>query len=443
MSHAQQLRFGQILAFYAPLVLTSQMMTLSNPLINLRLSRTPDPQLHLAAYGVCFGLVVLFNAPLLVAPNAGAGLLGGPRSYRRLWRALLAVGALTSALDLALGLTPLGDWAFQGLLDCTPRVSDEARRVALAHSPIPLLLGLRGLRTALALRTERTRLLTQATALRLGTLSLWLWLLPWFLPVGAATAALALSLGIAAETAWVWWVTRGFVDELEGRGHEGADDIRWGQLWSFAAPLVVAALSWTGLRPLINGILGRTTDSEAAQASFGVLHPLILLTASALWALQNTGQILASSPDRARVFLRFSLGMTGIFCALTFALGWVPALRAWVLTSVFPLPPDLLGYVDPAMRLLWLAPLGLGMRAAAKGMILSSGRTGIISVSATAYLLLAALAGGVTVGLHPAVNGAVLGVSLVVLVEMTEAAILGTTASVRFSLWPKAQPGAQ
>ena len=44
------LTYSEILRFYLPLVITSQMMTLSVPLINLGLGRTADPGLALAGF---------------------------------------------------------------------------------------------------------------------------------------------------------------------------------------------------------------------------------------------------------------------------------------------------------------------------------------------------------------------------------------------------------
>ena len=53
------LRYRQIFDFYWPLVLTSQMMTLAAPIINMGLSRNVDPMVQLAAYAVGFGLMLL------------------------------------------------------------------------------------------------------------------------------------------------------------------------------------------------------------------------------------------------------------------------------------------------------------------------------------------------------------------------------------------------
>ena len=420
-----------LLSFYLPLVLTSQMMTLSIPFINLALSRATDPQLHLAAFGVCFGLTVFLNAPMLVTRDAGAGLCEDRLRWHRLMRLTLWTGGVITFLDLLLAFTPLGDWAFGHLLEATPRVVEEAKRVAFALAPLPVLVGLRGLYSALAMRAQKTRLLTLATLGRLAVLGTVLWLIH---RAGAPTAGAvgwSLTLGIGVETVCIAWVTRHLLAALPARTEAGqVFTVR--RMISFALPLVVSALAWTAMRPLINAVLGRTADSEAAQASFGVLHPLILLTGSALWSLQATHQILATDRARARKALGFGLTMTAIFASVVLTIGWLPPVRVWLLTGVFTLPPNLLAYVQPAMHWLFLAPLLLGIRACFKGMILASKRTGVISLTASLDLLFVSVIGFGTLVIWPSVNGALLGVLLVAAAELVESSVLGTT------LWRRA-----
>lgn len=428
-----------MLGFYLPLVLTSQMMTLSNPLINLRLSRSADPQMDFAAYGVCFGLTVFLNAPMLVSRDVGAGLAESRGRFHRLLRHTFLLGLLITALDLVLALTVVGDWAFGTLLESTPRVTERAQEVALGLSPIPLLVGVRGLASALVMRAHLTRLLTEATALRLTTLVLVL----FFAPIeGALVGAVALSAGIFAECVWISIRARGLFlalpseEEFLDRHGPQRRPPRFGDrtVARFAMPLVLSALAWTAMRPVINGILGRTADSEAAQASFGILHPVVLLAASALWALQATAQILVTNRARARPFLRFGITMTVLCSAGVFLLGWVPSWRQWLLTEAFTLPPNLLEYVRPAMRILFLAPLLLGMRACFKGMILATRNTTIISFSAALDLAAVFTVGSIALALFPSLNGAVLGIMLVITAELVETSMLGTSVSRRYGL---------
>ena len=419
----------QLLRFYLPLAFTSQMMTLSNPLLNFHLSRAAEPTVPLAAYSVAFGVCILLYAPLLSFPNIGAGLVDNAPTLRRLAKLAVALGLLVSALNLLIGASPLGDWIYAGLLDATPRVAREARAATIALAPIPILVGWRGLRTALLLRGHATRLLWHATALRIGVIVLCLWVAHLLALRRAWTAGLALSLGIGVETLWLHHRTREHRLRLSDAAARN-----WPAIARFAMPIAISAAAWSALRPWINGVLGRSADSEAAQASFGVLHPLLLVTGSALWALQATGQIHATSRANARAFLRFSFVAIAFACVLVFALGWLPPLRHWLLSRVFPLPPELANYIRPGLRLLFIAPLFLGLRTCFKGMILASGRTGIIVVGSSVYLSLAAASGAAALHWLPNANGALIGVGIVILVEASEAAILGMTASRRL-LW--------
>jgi len=411
------------------------MMTLSNPLINLALSRADQQQLHLAAYSICFGLAVFLNAPALVSRDIGAGLCTSRMAYRKLLGQVAVLGLVIGLIDLALALTPLGVAVFGGLLGATPRVSQEASQVALALSPIPLLVGVRGLHSALALRAHRTQLLTQATFLRLISVVAILAALVANEQIAARTVGWALAGGIFLETLWIIWVTRGLLRALPESGPDPTL-LAGTRMFRFAFPLVISAYAWTALRPLINGILGRCTDSEAAQAGFGVLHPIILLTASGLWALQATGQILATDAQSARRFLGFGFSMTLLFSVGVVLLGWIPAWREFLLSGLFDLQPDLFDYVTPAMKVLFVAPVLLGIRACFKGLILASGQTGVISLSAAVDLVAVSAVGLVVIAIWPTVNGAILGVGLVITAEFLEASILGRPALRRFGISP-------
>ena len=72
------LGYRQIFAFYWPLVLTSQMMTLAHPIINAALGRCEDAIIQLAAYGVGFGTAVFLNSPLFPFQQIVTAMGAGP-----------------------------------------------------------------------------------------------------------------------------------------------------------------------------------------------------------------------------------------------------------------------------------------------------------------------------------------------------------------------------
>jgi hypothetical protein len=86
------------------------------------------------------------------------------------------------------------------------------------------------------------------------------------------------------------------------------------------------------------------------------------------------------------------------------------------------------------MKVLFVAPVLLGLRACFKGLILASGKTGVISLSAAADLVAVSSVGAIVLALNPTVNGALLGVGLVIAAEFIEATLLGAVARRRFGL---------
>ena len=59
--------------------------------------------------------------------------------------------------------------------------------------------------------------------------------------------------------------------------------------------------------------------------------------------------------------LGFGFVMTVGFSAFVVLLGWIPSWRDLLLTSLFDLSPELLTYVSPAMKVLFVAPVLLGL----------------------------------------------------------------------------------
>src|SRR5262245_42269366 len=120
-----------ILRFYTPLVLTSQLATLSGPLLNIALGRAADPKLDLAAFWIAFTVVLFLEAPCLVVQQVVLAIAPhGP--WRRLSIAAVTMGAAVSLLVLAVGRGGVGDLLFTAWIPTTARVGERPRGVPTA-----------------------------------------------------------------------------------------------------------------------------------------------------------------------------------------------------------------------------------------------------------------------------------------------------------------------
>ena len=287
---------AEILRFYLPLVLTSQMMTLSVPLINLGLGRAGNATVALAAYAVGHSVAIVLNAVVLSARHTTAGLVTGPRSYRSVARFTRSVAVLATGVEIILGTTPVGTLVLEGLVGAPPEVAAQARLVLVLQAPIPLLLAERGIYQGIALMARQTVLITFSTLVRLATLTAVVLILALALRVpGAAAGALSLTAGVGIEALMIRLTVRRRLRALTvaDRTRTADDrDVSAREIGRFALPLMVNHAVWALQRPLINSFVSRLEDPLTALAAYGVVQPLLLFTGSPLWGLTSTVQVL-------------------------------------------------------------------------------------------------------------------------------------------------------
>jgi Na+-driven multidrug efflux pump len=235
---------------------------------------------------------------------------------------------------------------------------------------------------------------------------------------GAIAGAASLVTGLLVETLLVLHGTRKIRRGLRER-RDDPDDVplHYREILRVAAPLMVSSYAWSSVRPLINSILGRLPDPELAQGGFGVVIPLLLVTCSPLWALQNVTLILPGSRADLRRVVRFSAWVTVFFAGLIAIINWTP-LRSALLQGVFSLSPEMQKVVAPAMLLIVLEPIFLATRSASQGLLIKARRTGIFAAVSFAKIALMAAVGLALVERFPTLNGVMLGTGLFISGEL-------------------------
>jgi len=423
------LRHRQIFDFYWPLVLTSQMMTLAHPIINAALGRSADPIVQLAAYGVGFGLAVFLNSPLFPFQQIVASMGVGPQARRDLIGKGMVIGAVISALDFLIALSPGGDELIMRLMGSSPQVASLAQKVILVQAPIPLLLPLRSYYWGIVLRHRNTRIISQATGLRLVGLAIILFTmmgLGWMPPVVMAGAGL--TLAILIETVYsAFRAKRLLRRDASGINGESDERVGWSPFLDFIGPLMVSTVTWSAMRPIINAIVGRTSDPDLAQGGFGFVFPLLILMASPLFALQNTTLVLVRDRRDLRQILRFSAATILVFVSFIGIWVWTP-LRDLLLLRVFSLEPDKAIYVATAMMLIPYQPIPMGARSVSQGFLMNRRRTRVIAAGGLLKTLLIVMLGFAAVWSVPSVNGAILGTVLVMIGGSLETLIVSCRA---------------
>lgn len=142
--------------FLLPLAGTMALGTLTNPLINAVISRTPEPEVGLAVYAVVSSLLWFMASPTLRYSAVTIALGTTPDNLKRLasflWR---FVGGI-SILVLVVTLTPVARTVLEGWIGLSPELAARARLPLALLSAQPLIAGFIAYNQGLLTRSART-----------------------------------------------------------------------------------------------------------------------------------------------------------------------------------------------------------------------------------------------------------------------------------------------
>lgn len=421
----QPISFKEILRFYLPLLLTSQMMTLSGPLINVAVGRASDPKLDLAGYWIGFSILMFIESPCLITQQVAATLTTGYWSFRKIFICSFGIGLMASATVLLVSLTPLREFVFIQLIHTTPEVMARGADVLLCLAPLPILVALRGAGNGLAILEKKTMLIARATAFRVVVLASVVGVIVvMHTGSGALAGAGALLAGLLVEMILVLVSVIPFIRKRWRVRHDDKSYLTLGEIFRIAMPLSVAAYVWTISRPIVNAILGRLPDPVLAQAGFGVVAPIVLLTCSPLWALQNVSLILVKTQSDLTRVIRFSVTLALGFSAAILLIVISP-LRDLILHNAFSLSPEMIFVITPALYLIALEPYFLAWRSIAQGLLMQAKKTNVIGGVSLIKLVFISAVGIWFVYFEPGVNGTLLGTALFIGGDLVDAFFCG------------------
>jgi hypothetical protein len=414
--------------FSLPLMLNAWLMTLAGPVLNVALGRAAEPRLHLAAFWIAFTILLVCQSACLVIQQVTASALQRrvPFAAVALSGGILALGA--STLLLAIGHTGLGGFVFHHVIPTPDRTALLARAVLGRLSVIPLLIALRGLASGVAVVQGRTEVLALATMVRVAVLAaVTTAVIGLGAGVGAMPAAGALVVATAAEAIFVSSMTLAQPRNRTATGRAAVSGREIGSVLRLAVPLAAASLVWTSARPLVGAVLGRLADPGLAQASFGVVFPILMVTCAPLWVFLDVALVLPRTPADLGKVVRFASLTSLAFAAGIAVLAFTP-LRLVLLQLGAGMPRDLERAVAPALALIALEPMVLSARAIAQGLLVRSGRGGVVLALSPVKLAVMLGAGLMVTRLAPHANGAVLAAGLFIGGDAVDALLFGMVA---------------
>jgi hypothetical protein len=209
------------IAFYTPLAMTSLITLLIQPMGSAALSRMPGALESLAAWPVVSGLIFMIRSMGNAYNEVVVAMLDEPRSTLTLRRFTALLVTVSVGLVVVIAATPLSEFWFGAVSALPPSLADLASAAVWFALPVPALTVLQSWFQGTLVNTRHTRPVTEAVAIGLGLSALVLvagvvfgqW-------TGLFVTWLAFDVGGVAQTAWLWYRSRGTLRQAMVRDGE-------------------------------------------------------------------------------------------------------------------------------------------------------------------------------------------------------------------------------
>ncbi|MHB1130862.1 MAG: hypothetical protein ACYC4L_00555 [Chloroflexota bacterium] len=430
MPVSRELTLRQVGRFYYPLAANATLMMVETPLVIAGVSRLPNAELELAAYGVMTALtwwLVNIGTPLVHTGNA----LGRTRAAFSLLRNFaLGVSVFATALAAAIYFTPAYGGMVEGLLGANPVVAAAAHPGTQLMLATSFAIGYRRFYQGVLIRHGYTGLVGWLTLSRALTVGAMVWAgVSWGQWSGATLAAAAMAGSTSVECVLVCIFAESVLRGKNGPRWEPEGSLRLSYLSAlrFYLPLALVMLLNGTARPIITAALTRLPEPVISLAAFPVAYGVFNVIYSPLYPLIQTVIALVRDGHSYRVVVRF----TRAVCVL----GWVVLMMAtltpaaeYYLTAVLGVPEQVRVAALPAVQVFSFYLLLMAFHNVYQGLLVAARRTletqfaSIANVATIALVLATGVAWG-------GAAGVVVGAAAFVAGFSAEAALLAWRAT--------------
>ncbi len=203
------LTYGAFFAFYIPLVFTSLLTLLAQPIGSAALSRMPLALTSLAVWPVISGLIWLARTPATGLVEVVVTLMERPGARPALRRFTLILAVTTTAVMALIAATPLSRLWFEKLSALSPELASMARIGFWIGLPMPALTALQSWFQGVILHSRRTRGITESVVIFLAVSAIVLvGGIAWGKVAGLYVSLAGLVTATLAQTVWLWWRAR-------------------------------------------------------------------------------------------------------------------------------------------------------------------------------------------------------------------------------------------
>jgi hypothetical protein len=205
-------------AFYNPLVLTSLLSLLVQPIGAAALSRMPQPIESLATWSVLTGLVFMFRSAGIAFNEVVVALLDEFQSAKVLWKFAVNLILITTGIWVLIMATPISSFWFQTISALPINLALLAQVGIWITLPMPALAVLQSWYQGAILHGHKTKGITEAVIIYLlvNFVTLTLGVMSGAV-IGLYIGLVSFVLSTFIQTIWLWFRSRQVIDSVHQR----------------------------------------------------------------------------------------------------------------------------------------------------------------------------------------------------------------------------------
>ncbi len=212
------LSYRAFAAFYIPLVMTSLLTLLIQPMGSAALGRMPLALESLAVWPVVSGFIFMLRSMGVAFNEVVVALLDEPLAVRALRRFTAVLSVTTTGIILLIAATPLSKLWLQDLSALSPELTILARNGLWIGFLLPGLNALQSWFQGVLLNSGKTRGISEAVVVFLFfTGAVLLFGVLWGQMTGLYIGLLAFSAGMLFQTLWLFFRSRAMMAKLVAR----------------------------------------------------------------------------------------------------------------------------------------------------------------------------------------------------------------------------------
>ncbi len=323
MDRKSPLTLKRIFALWMPLAGSWFLMGVETPMLTAFVARMAAPEITLASWGsLIYPISLAIEGPIIMLLTASTALVKDRLAYQTLFRYMLIMSFVLSALHLLVAFTPL----YYGLAEGILRVPDaliEPGRIGLQiMTPWTFMIAWRRLNQGTMIKYGNSKGVAVGTVVRLTSLVTILTIGYGFTDFsGVVVGACAVAISVTVEALYAHTAVQPIIHNRLPKSSD-APPITRQSFTRFYLPLAMTPLMTLLIHPAGAAGMSRMPEALSSLAAWPVVYGLVFLTRGMGFAFNEVVVSLAEVPEGKTQLFRFAkilaLSTMGLLALIAF-----------------------------------------------------------------------------------------------------------------------------